>query len=84
MDREQWPSIMEVADLLRTRHDRYVTVLEDVVVAVPLSARRVVEDYGMSVSWQPPEPSLSQRLHARAEAVARAGRNLLPGARSAG
>ncbi len=47
-DREQWPPLTELVDALREKHDRYVTVLEDVVVAVPLSARRLVEDYGMS------------------------------------
>ena len=45
--REQWPTFMEVADLLRLQHPRYVTVVEDVIVAVPPNARRLVEDYAM-------------------------------------
>lgn len=44
--REQWPPLMEVFDALRKHEDRYVTVLEDVIIAVPASARRTVEDWG--------------------------------------
>jgi hypothetical protein len=45
--REQWPGFLEVVDLLRQAHERYVTMLEDVIIAVPASARRVVEDYAL-------------------------------------
>lgn len=55
-DRDQWPSLMEVTDALRATHERYVTLLEDVIVAVPVGARRVVEDYGMSQQWSPDQP----------------------------
>jgi hypothetical protein len=51
--REQWPSLMEVADLARAAHDRYVTVVEDVIVAVPLSAQRLVEDYAIEARDTP-------------------------------
>lgn len=50
-DRAQWPSLMDVTDKLRATHDRFVTVLEDAIIAVPMSARRVVEDYGMASQW---------------------------------
>lgn len=43
--RDQWPAFLEVADQLRATHDRYVTVLEDVVIAVPVSARELVDQY---------------------------------------
>jgi hypothetical protein len=43
--RDQWPTFLELADQLRAAHDRYVTVLEDVVIAVPVSAREVVDRY---------------------------------------
>lgn len=52
-DREQWPTLMDVTDTLRATHDRYVTLLEDVIIAVPSSARRVVDDYGMRQQWSP-------------------------------
>jgi hypothetical protein len=42
-----WPSFIEVVDALRSRHDRYVTVLLDVIIAGPPEARSVVEDF-----WQ--------------------------------
>lgn len=71
MAREQWPSIAQVFDELRARHDRYVTIVEDVVVAVPKQAQRLVEDYGMSVSWQPPPPSPARRAHALAKGIGR-------------
>jgi hypothetical protein len=45
--REQWPSLMEVADLSRAVHDRYVTVVEDVIVAAPRSAQGLAEDYAI-------------------------------------
>ena len=37
--REQWPTFMDIADQVRQRHQRYVTALEDVIVAVPLHAQ---------------------------------------------
>lgn len=41
--RRDWPTFLEVADALG--RDRYVTVLDDVVIAVPQDLRRVVEDW---------------------------------------
>ncbi len=52
-DREQWPSLMEVTDALRATHERYVTLIEDVIIAVPLGARPVVDDYGIRRQWSP-------------------------------
>lgn len=45
--REDWPTFMQVADTLRSRHQRYVTTLQDVIVAGPPAARAVIESY-----WQ--------------------------------
>jgi len=42
---DQWPSFIEVADLLRLNHDRYVTLLDDVIIAVPTSLRGVVDEW---------------------------------------
>jgi hypothetical protein len=57
---------MQVADLARARLERFVTVVEDVVVAVPMSARRVVEDYAMAAVIPDPVtrrwPELVKRL----------------------
>lgn len=52
-DRDHWPSLMEVVDALRSTHERYVTLFEDVIIAVPMGARHVVDDYGMSRQWAP-------------------------------
>ncbi len=41
--RRDWPTFMEVADALG--RDRYVTVLDDVVIAVPRELRQVVDDW---------------------------------------
>ncbi len=65
LDRSQWPTLMDVADLLRAKTDRFVTILEDVIIAVPQDARTVVEDYGMSVAWAPPPASLGKRAKAQ-------------------
>lgn len=40
---EDWPTFMEVADALG--RDRYVTVLDDVVIGVPVRLRPVVDDW---------------------------------------
>src|SRR5258708_17616709 len=37
-DRSQWPALIDVVDQLRTVHPRYVTVLEDVIIAGPAEA----------------------------------------------
>lgn len=39
----EWPSFVEVADLLRASADRYVTALDDVIIAVPPDLRHVVD-----------------------------------------
>ncbi len=40
---DEWPNLMQVADSLRLNHDRYVTILDDVIIAVPYPLRRVVD-----------------------------------------
>ena len=44
-NRAAWPPIMDVIDTLRCRHPRYVTLLEDVIIACPLEARETVDEY---------------------------------------
>jgi hypothetical protein len=73
-DREQWPSFLDLLDALRAHHKRFVTVVEDVVVAVPLSARRTVEDYGTAVTLAQqaaPGSALVRRLSRRVAGLAR-------------
>jgi hypothetical protein len=43
----RYPSFIEVADRLRAHHPRYVTVLDDVIMAGPPSARAVIEQRWM-------------------------------------
>lgn len=38
-----WPSLVEIVDLLRADCDRYITILDDVVISVPRGLREVVD-----------------------------------------
>ncbi|GIJ46325.1 hypothetical protein Val02_32110 [Virgisporangium aliadipatigenens] len=38
-----WPTLLETIDVLRARHDRHITVLGDVIVAVPPACAVVVD-----------------------------------------
>jgi hypothetical protein len=51
--RDAWPTFMVVMDTLRTMKDRYVTVLDDVVIAVPACAQRALDDYWLGVLAEP-------------------------------
>ena len=42
---EEWPTFLELATRLTRTADRYVTVLDDVVIAVPSTLRPVVDDW---------------------------------------
>ena len=42
---EQWPGITEIVLALQASHRRYVVIINDVIVAVPLRARETVIDY---------------------------------------
>jgi hypothetical protein len=72
--REDWPTFMEVVDALRARHDRYVTVLADVVIATPLEGRKVVEAWYLSTVFRDlrdeRDSALAQREAATADALA--------------
>jgi hypothetical protein len=46
---EDWPTYREINDKLCAVHDRYVTVLEDVIIAGPPLIGQVVDDYWSSV-----------------------------------
>lgn len=50
--RQDWPTFLEVLDLLRERHDRYVTVIEDVVIAGPREILAVLDEYSLRVQWR--------------------------------
>ncbi|MDQ6617295.1 MAG: hypothetical protein M3083_21755 [Actinomycetota bacterium] len=38
-----WPSLLEITDLLREGSDRYITILDDVLIAVPMVLRDVID-----------------------------------------
>ena len=42
-----FPPFIDIVDALRSRHPRFVTVLQDVIIAVPPDGREIVEQY-----WQ--------------------------------
>ncbi|HEV3321665.1 MAG TPA: hypothetical protein VG147_05670 [Solirubrobacteraceae bacterium] len=49
-DPEQWPTITEVFDAIRSqRPDHLVTLLADQVIAVPPQAKPVIDSYGASI-----------------------------------
>jgi hypothetical protein len=49
---DRWPTLMEVVDAVRRERPRhYVTVVHDLVIAVPESARDVVDAFGRAHVW---------------------------------
>ncbi|MBK9712997.1 MAG: hypothetical protein IPO81_17060 [Kouleothrix sp.] len=57
---EQWPDITAVIGRLSQRHDRYVAVVDDVVVAAPAHARADLAGYLQDLAtarWQAAQPS---------------------------
>jgi hypothetical protein len=46
----EWPTFTEISDLLRRGADRYVTALDDVIIAVPSSHKRVVDSYWLPIA----------------------------------
>ena len=48
-----WPTLMEVLDRLRANGDRYVTIIDDVIIAVPPDARSLLERYW----WESQQPA---------------------------
>lgn len=65
--REQWPTFMDIADHVRQRYARYVTALEDVIIAVPLEAQECVELYWLErdMRAQRQRASLGDRIRRR-------------------
>ena len=48
---DQWPSISEVVDALRAKfNDKYVVIIEDVIIAVPKFAKPLLADYCQEVN----------------------------------
>lgn len=47
-NRDHWPTFLEIADRLRSGADRYVTVLDDVIIAVPSALRGTVDEWWRS------------------------------------
>jgi hypothetical protein len=61
-DPSQWPTLIEVFDALRaTRPGHHITVLDDLVIAVPEHAKPVVDRFGQRVA-EPQGPSLARRV----------------------
>ena len=49
---DRWPTLVEVFDAVRhDRSDHYVTVVHDLVLAVPESARDIVDAFGREHVW---------------------------------
>lgn len=57
---EQWPTLLEVFDAIRTHHpDHLITVLGDQVIGIPARARPAVDTYGLRLQ---PKPRLRDHL----------------------
>ena len=53
---EQWPNISQVIKLLESvEEQRYIVIIEDVIIAVPLKAKHVVASYCQRINSQPLE-----------------------------
>jgi hypothetical protein len=77
-DPQAWPTILEVFDAIRARHpDHLITVLANQVIAVPASARKAVDEYGLRV--QEAQTSVLERVKGAAYQV----KELLSGRRPA-
>ncbi len=48
--RDQWPTFADVFDRIRSAHPRFVTLIEDVIVAVPPQGRAFVEEYWLDLA----------------------------------
>lgn len=44
-----WPTLLDIVDLVRTGSDRHVTILDDVIICVPSALRTVVDDWWLGV-----------------------------------
>jgi hypothetical protein len=63
-DPARWPSLVEVFDALRAAHpDHHVTMLADLVIAVPPTAKPIVDRFGQSLAFadESPPPSRGVR-----------------------
>ncbi|MEX1007277.1 MAG: hypothetical protein WD271_05470 [Acidimicrobiia bacterium] len=38
-----WPSLVDIVELLRSDDSRYITILDDVILAIPNKLRQVVD-----------------------------------------
>jgi hypothetical protein len=58
----KWPTLLEVIDALRVGADRYITVLDDVIIAVPMEARTIVNEWWMALSIERSGSELHRHL----------------------
>jgi hypothetical protein len=81
---EEWPTFLEVSDTLRAGGDRYVTVLDDVIIAVPVELRSTVDTWWRTkLEQRHGFEALQEKVAqlgdpAPLEAFLRFGRSLLP------
>lgn len=59
---DQWPTFTEISDTLRVVGDRYVTVLDDVVIAIPRAYKKVVDAYWRPIAAQHSQAMMGNRL----------------------
>lgn len=49
---QDWPTLVDVIDALRVDGDRYITILDDVIICVPSTMRPIVDDWWIELSTQ--------------------------------
>ena len=66
-DARHWPALLEVIDAIRaTRPDRHITVLHDLVIAVPNTAKELVDNFGRQPASSSPSATALRRRTAAA------------------
>ena len=85
-DPDQWPTLVQVFDSLAAhRPDHHVTLLHDLVIAVPGRAKSVVDQWGSETIWEIVDAAEPARQPAAAQPgglralAGRIGRALRPG-----
>lgn len=81
---EEWPPFVDIVDKLREDVDRYVTVLDDIIIAVPVAVKPVIDQWWSDVLRSRDGLEAFHYLYLRAEdptpgqAVRKLMRSLLP------
>lgn len=54
--RKDWPTFLEIVDLLRSTHPRFVTVLDNIIIAGPPAIRPILDEYWLEICAHGADP----------------------------